>query len=118
MQFSQSILEKYISQAIESLPKRFSSKLKNLALIIDEETQPKKGNSMILGNILLSNFYPNKITFFKKNIEAISPNEKILAKTLYHIVHHEIGHYFGMTEQQLRSKEQQINIYAKHAPYH
>ena len=101
-----------------SLPKRFAAKLKNLVLVIDDQSLPKKDNNIILGNILRSSFYPNKITFFKKNIETISPNEKILAKNLYHIVHHEIGHYFGMTEHQLRRKEQQINIYEKHAPYH
>ncbi|MFH1598273.1 MAG: metallopeptidase family protein [Patescibacteria group bacterium] len=118
MEFTTSTFDKYISQAMASLPQRFNAKLKNLALVIDDQSQPRQGSNMILGNILRSNFYPNKITFFKKNIESISPNEKVLAMNLYHIFHHEIGHYFGMSEGQLRRKEQQINIYAKHAPYH
>lgn len=113
MEFSQSIFEKYINQALDSLPKRFSTKIENTALVFDDETQPKNNNQIILANILRSNFYPNKITFFKKNIEMVSPNEKILAKNLHHIVYHEIGHYFGMSEEQLRKKEQPINIYEK-----
>jgi len=118
MQFPQSVFEKYINQALLALPKRFAGKIENLVLVFDDQLQPRQGNNLILGNILRSNFYPNKITFFKKNIETVCPNEKILADTLHHVVYHELGHYFGLGEEQLRRKEQKINIYHKYAADH
>ncbi|MBU1149222.1 metallopeptidase family protein [Patescibacteria group bacterium] len=118
MQFIESVFEKYINQALDNLPKRFAEKIENLVMVFDDQLQPRKGQGIILANIIRSNFYPSKITFFKKNLEAVSPNERTLATTLHHVVFHELGHYFGMSEEQVRRKEQPINIYGKHATNH
>jgi len=110
MRFSKEIFEKYIAGALESLPVRFKHKLVNLAVTIDEEGRPNKGNSITLANIMRSTFYPSKITYFKLNIESISPNEAALRQNLHNITHHEIGHYFWMSEEQIRKKERRKGI--------
>jgi predicted Zn-dependent protease with MMP-like domain len=110
MQFSRDIFEKYIAEALEALPNRFKSKLTNLAVTIDEDDAPHKGSSMTLANIMRSTFYPSKITYFKKNIESICSDEASLQKNLINITAHEIGHYFWMSEEQIRNKEHKKGI--------
>jgi len=81
-----------------------------LAVTIDEESRPSQRNSIILANILRSSFYPSKITYFKRNIESISPNESALRKNLHDVTKHEIGHYFWMSEEQIRQKERKRRV--------
>jgi predicted Zn-dependent protease with MMP-like domain len=45
---------------------------------------------------------PDKISIYRKNIEASSRNEDEIAQKIYEVLIHEIGHYFGMTEEQIR----------------
>jgi predicted Zn-dependent protease with MMP-like domain len=111
MRFSKQTFEKYISEALESLPERFKRQLVNLAVTIDEEGRPSKGNSITLANIMRSTFYPSKITYFKLNIESVSPNEAALRQNLRHVTHHEIGHYFWMSEEQIRKKERKRGVH-------
>jgi predicted Zn-dependent protease with MMP-like domain len=110
MKFSNAVFEKYITEALESLPERFKGQLVNLAVTIDEEGRPSQGNSITLANILRSTFYPSKITYFKRNIECISPSESALRKNLHDVTHHEIGHYFWMSEEQIRRKERKRGV--------
>jgi predicted Zn-dependent protease with MMP-like domain len=39
---------------------------------------------------------------YQKNIEAICPNDAAVREQVRRTVIHEFGHYFGMTEEQLR----------------
>jgi len=49
---------------------------------------------------------PDKITIFKETIERIAgPDEMAIKKLIRSVVHHEIGHYFGMNEKQVREWE-------------
>jgi predicted Zn-dependent protease with MMP-like domain len=106
MQFSRDLFEKYINEALESLPERFKGKIENLAVTIDEEATPHQAGAITLANIMRSTFYPSKITYFKRNIELISFDQGSLKKNLKDVTHHEIGHYFWMSEEQIRKKEQ------------
>lgn len=108
MVFPTELFEKYIQEALESLPDRFKSKITNLAVTIDEEQRPNKGSSLTLANIMRSTFYPSKITYFKRNIELICSDENILQKTIKDVTHHEIGHYFWMSEEQIRQKKNRL----------
>ena len=45
---------------------------------------------------------PDYIVLYQKNIEAICRNEAAVREQVRLTVIHEFGHYFGMTEEQLR----------------
>ncbi len=45
---------------------------------------------------------PDRITLFQKNIESVSINETDLKTKIREVLMHEIGHYFGMTEDEIR----------------
>ena len=112
--------ESYIKKAITELPGEFREKLDNIA--ISDESYPTRDDlrsvglrdkRMLLGLFRgvpfgqVSSFYsgpvmPSEIVLFKRNIEAIAETEDELVEQIRLTLLHEIGHYFGMTEEELR----------------
>ncbi len=45
---------------------------------------------------------PDTITLFRRNIESISRTEEEIRAVIRDTLIHEIGHYFGMSEQEIR----------------
>jgi predicted Zn-dependent protease with MMP-like domain len=45
---------------------------------------------------------PNRIVLYQKNIEAICSSEAEIRREVRQTVLHELGHYFGMSEAQLK----------------
>jgi predicted Zn-dependent protease with MMP-like domain len=45
---------------------------------------------------------PNQILIFQENIEGVSENEQDLVREVRTTVLHELGHHFGMSEEDLR----------------
>lgn len=108
--------EKIVLDALEEIPDKFKGKMKNISIIIDEgaisPVLKKQGGrrytlGLYQGLPLTSragsrNDLPDKITIYKKSIEAVSSNENDLIKNIRRVVFHEIGHYFGLNEKKLR----------------
>ena len=44
---------------------------------------------------------PSRIVLYQKNIEAVCASEEEIREEVRLTVMHELGHYFGMTEDQL-----------------
>lgn len=114
--------EKIIREAVKTIPKKFLEKLDNVAIVVEDEPnvyQQQKlrlrmGRSFILGlyegipqtkrghyNAAL----PDKITIFKKPIEAIICSKDDLKEIIKNTVWHEIAHHFGMDETAVREAE-------------
>ncbi len=45
---------------------------------------------------------PDTITLFQRNIESVSRSEAEVRKRIREVLIHEIGHYFGMTDAEIR----------------
>jgi predicted Zn-dependent protease with MMP-like domain len=45
---------------------------------------------------------PDKITLYKNTIEEMCRNETEIKRRIKDVLYHEIGHHFGLTEEQLR----------------
>ena len=116
--------EKLVERAISDLPAKFKKRMKNVAVVVEDEPSNeillKMGlNSLqtLLGlyqGVPLSkrdsnycNVLPDKITIFKKPIEAINQNKNRLEEEIKQVVIHEIGHYFGMDESDLEQIEKE-----------
>lgn len=105
--------EQLVSQVLDTLPEPFRSRLSNLAIIIEDSppSEPYRGG------LLLGLFYgvprtqksvfsadpPDHIFLYQKNIEAICSSESEIANQIRDTLLHEIGHYFGLTEDELRN---------------
>lgn len=115
--------EQHISEAVEEVPATLRAKIKNLAFVVEDEArtaslaeQNIKFRGILLGlyqgvplprrSGYYSGVLPDKITIFKKPIEQLGgPDENNIRRLIHEVVHHEIGHYFGMGEAQVRAWE-------------
>ena len=105
--------EDLVEQALAQLPKVFREKLTNIAIIV-EDSPPQKSEP---GTLLLglyhgvprterSTFFstpPDRIFLYQKNIEAVCRNDEEIRRQVRDTLLHEVGHYFGMSEDELRS---------------
>lgn len=105
--------EKEIEKALKSIPKEFTEKLKNIEIDV-EDTAPEKNGSILLGlyhGVPLSSrsatfepLMPDKITLYKKSLEKVSRTPEELHKNIRDTVIHEIAHYFGMEDKDIRKR--------------
>lgn len=115
--------EKLAGQALEKMPEEFKKHFNNIAIIIED--LPMAEEARILGNkkrSLLGMFrgagYPHKggffeippslpdeIILFQKNIENICSSKKELINEIRLTLIHEVGHYFGLSEEDLEQYE-------------
>lgn len=112
--------ENLINQALETLPEEFSVKLENVSVVIAD--WPSRNQLSVLrhreqGRMLLGLYQgipqtkrgrygiggplPDKITIFKIPLMRISRSYAELKNNVRNTVIHEIGHHFGMSEEDI-----------------
>lgn len=114
--------EQLVEMALAEIPKKFRKLLDNLAVIVEEKAKndvyKNTGTSpmaRILGTYhgipykhrgpFYGNFPPDMIVIYQKPIEDICTSEEDIQKKIREVVFHEVGHYFGLTEEELRDIE-------------
>jgi predicted Zn-dependent protease with MMP-like domain len=110
--------ENLVDQAIESLPEEFQERLDNVDIIITDypTSRQQKRSDRAKGEIILGLYegvplterttnytmiMPDKISIFKKNIEAIFQDDVEIVKEIRRVVLHEIAHHFGIDDDRL-----------------
>jgi len=102
--------EKYVELALRDIPKKFRKLLENITIEVEpEQLSFDKGHQLILGlyqgvpftyrGPAYQNVLPDKIIIYKKAFDNY-PTDK-LPELIANVLQHEIGHYFGMTEDEL-----------------
>ncbi|MDQ7822427.1 MAG: metallopeptidase family protein [Candidatus Eremiobacteraeota bacterium] len=108
--------EHYIAQALRQLPEEFSRALDNVEITWDDKPSPslvrKMGGGFIFGlyeGVPLTRrdqgyslALPDKITIYKNPIEQVYRSEKEIIEEIRRTVIHELGHHFGLSEQEIR----------------
>ena len=108
---------KVVEETLDSLPKEFRRRVRNVAVLVedlppDEESsapgQPKRlrlglfhGVPMTKKGVFSLPGEPDHVVLYQKNIEAVCSSEAEVREQIRLTVMHELGHYFGMTEEQL-----------------
>jgi predicted Zn-dependent protease with MMP-like domain len=120
MNTSTRIFEEYVKQALTLLPDEFRDRMDNI--VISVEPYPTREDLRSVGvsnkrHLLgifrgipfntVSPFYsgpimPSEIVLFQKNIEAVAETEEDLIDEIRITLLHEIGHYFGMSDEDLK----------------
>jgi len=98
--------EQVVRETLSSLPEEFLTKLDNVEIVIEDIPanptllglyrgipQTKRG----FGYFAL----PDKITIYKEPLLRISKDEEDAKKNIRNTVLHEIGHHFGLSDQEL-----------------
>lgn len=115
--------EELVVLALKSIPKFFRKKMENVEIVIEDYAPhyvqeqlkihpyglfglyqgiPRNKRGSWYGNVL-----PDKITIFKRPIEQHCRNEEEIKDLIKKVVMHEIGHYFGLSEEKLRQLEKE-----------
>lgn len=113
-------VEDIVEETVKNLPEEFAVQLENVGLIVEawptkEEFESIKAHpgSLLFGlyrgvpkTKRLSNYsaLPDKIIIYAGPILMISKDLDDAKKRIKDTVLHEIGHHFGMDDQQLRKK--------------
>ncbi len=114
--------EMLAEEALAQIPKKFKKLISNLAVLVEEKASreifEKTGStplSSILGHYhgvpfkhrgpFYGNIPPDVIVIYQKPIESICSTEEEIKKKVREVVFHEIGHYFGLSEKELREIE-------------
>jgi len=109
---------KVVAEVMDSLPQEFRERIRNVAVLVEdvppdqEPLQPGKPSVLRLGlfhgvPMTHKSFFqmpggPDYVVLYQKNIERVSRNEAEVRRQIRQTVIHEFGHYFGMTEEQLK----------------
>lgn len=104
--------EKLVEETLDRLPEYFRAKLTNVAILVEDlPARGEKGPGLLLGlfhGIPLtekSTFQmalPDRIIIYRKNVEAICSTDEEIRQQIRATLLHELGHYFGLSEEELR----------------
>ena len=119
--------DRMVAAAWAKIPARFRSRLKNLALVVEAEPTPGQlsqgrvpPGSTLLGlyqgrpltqrSVFEPFAMPDKITIFQGPHERMAASSEHLQKLVDDTVWHEVAHYFGMDELQVRTAERRRKL--------
>ncbi len=109
-------------EAISRLPERFTKKMENIDIVIEDEP-PRSllkdmhigGGSTLLGlyqgvplsrrGFYYGNVLPDRIVLYMGPILRGGGDTEEIAERVRSVVIHEIGHYFGLSDEELRKLE-------------
>jgi len=114
--------DEMVEQALAKVPRRFRARMVNLAMVVERE--PSKSQLGRLGSSLGSSLLglyegrpltersvsdgfvlPDRITIFQGPHERLARDLDHLRQMVEDTVWHEVAHYFGMDERQVRAAE-------------
>lgn len=115
--------EALVREAIDTIPRRFARHIRNLAIVIEDEPSDELLEEMEIEppDTLLGlyqgtplperrwdhgNQLPDKITLFQGPIEDDCDDEDEIVVAIGETLIHELGHYFGMSEEEIMEVEE------------
>ena len=115
--------EKHVAEALASIPRRFRDAMRNLAIVVEDEPSPELLDEMEIDppDTLLGlyqgtplterhwghgNALPDRVLIFQGPHERESEDEDDLIVAIGETLIHEIGHYFGLSEEEIEEIEE------------
>jgi predicted Zn-dependent protease with MMP-like domain len=90
--------EESVRRAIDSLPPDIARGLENVAVVIEDEAP---SDPDLLGLFREEPYMPAEIVIYRLPLEEAFPDPGELEEEIRVTVLHELGHYFGMDEDQI-----------------
>ena len=113
--------EHIAQEAFDSLPNDFTDRVENVRIVVEDYPDDDALQSVKARRYSLLGLYqgiplpkrgtwygmtatlPDKITLYQKNIEAVCRSDEEIEHRIVEVLFHELGHYFGMDEAQVRA---------------
>jgi predicted Zn-dependent protease with MMP-like domain len=116
--------EQLVAGALATIPRRFRNSMKNIAIAVEDEPSREiledmevdppdtllglyQGTPLTERSWDYGNSLPDRILLFQGPLERESEGEDDLVVTIAETLIHEIGHYFGLSEEQIEEIEEQ-----------
>ena len=110
--------EELVAEAVRSLPPRFRRQLENVDIVVENKPTAEDLESVgiepggtLLGlyrgiprnerSVWSSGTLPDQIVIFRRPLEAMTRNREDLIREIRITLMHEVGHFFGMDEEEL-----------------
>jgi predicted Zn-dependent protease with MMP-like domain len=115
--------ERLVTEAVALIPRRFRREMRNLALVVEDEPsealldemeiEPPDSLYGLYQGIPLperswghGNHLPDKITLFQRPIEEDCEDDDEIRAVIGETLIHEVGHYFGLSEEEIEEIEE------------
>ena len=115
--------ERLVEEALNDIPPRFREAMKNLAIVIEEEPSPDlleemeitppdslyglyQGTPLTERGWGYGNALPDRIALYRRVIEEDSEDAEDIVVCIAETLIHEIGHYFGLSEDEIEEIEE------------
>jgi predicted Zn-dependent protease with MMP-like domain len=116
--------ERLVAEAITRIPKRFRDEMQNLALVVESEPDTSlldemgieppdslyglyQGTPLTERHWAEGNQLPDRITIYQRPIEDDAEDDEDARDMIAETLIHEVGHYFGLTEEEIEAIEEQ-----------
>lgn len=119
--------EQLAEQAYARIPVRFRRRLHNVVIVIEDEPEARIGR----GHELLGLYHglpltqrgwarysslPDRICLYQGPLERAARSESHLKKLVAETLWHEVGHYFGLNEAEIRRMERRLRATTEPRP--
>ena len=115
--------EQLVADALASIPHRFRQALSNIAIVVEDEPSAQllhemdieppdtlfglyQGTPLTERHWGYGNALPDRILLFQGPLERDSEDDDDLVVAIGETLIHEIGHYFGLSEEQIEEIEE------------
>jgi predicted Zn-dependent protease with MMP-like domain len=115
--------ERLVADALASIPRRFRDAMKNVAIVVEDEPSRELLAEMEIGprdtlfglyqgtplterSWGFGNALPDRILIFQGPHEREAEDEEDLVVAIGETLIHEIGHYFGLSEEEIEEIEE------------
>jgi len=116
--------EDHVAEALASIPRKFRDALRNIAIVVEDEPPAElleemdieppdtllglyQGTPLTERSWGFGNALPDRILIFQGPHERAAADEDDLVVAIGETLIHEVGHYFGMSEEQIEEIEEQ-----------
>jgi predicted Zn-dependent protease with MMP-like domain len=112
-----------VEEALDDIPPRFRAAMKNIAIVVEDAPGPEllaemeiappdslyglyQGTPLTERSWGYGNTLPDRVTLFQQVIEDDSEDAEDAIVCIAETLIHEIGHYFGLSEEQIEEIEE------------
>ena len=123
MQLPKEDFNKLVEEALRDIPRRFRKAMTNIAIVVEDEPSPEilaemeieppdslyglyQGTPLTERGWSHGNALPDRISLYKNPIEEDSEDHEDVIVCIAETLIHEIGHYFGLSEEEIEEIEE------------
>jgi predicted Zn-dependent protease with MMP-like domain len=123
MKMTRARFRELVDEALETIPDDFRNAMHNIAIVVEDEPTSEQledvgleppdslfglyqGTPLTERQWAHGNALPDKITLFQRVIEDESEDEDDMVVAIGETLIHEVGHYFGLSEEEIEDIEE------------